>query len=147
MRFVLYRLRHTIFLLFGVSLLSFILLSLAPGDYLSEMQLNPQISPETMAALRHQYDLDRPVPIRYAHLLGAAVQGDLGFSFAYNIPVTRLLGSRILNTLLLTIPATLLAWLIALAVGVFSAANQGKWPDHLTSAGTTVLLITPDILI
>jgi peptide/nickel transport system permease protein len=146
-RFILYRLRHTIFLLFGVSLLSFFLLSLAPGDYLSEMQLNPQISPETMSALRHQYDLDRPVPLRYAHWLGAAIRGDLGFSFAYNIPVTKLLGSRILNTLLLTVPATLLAWLIAIAVGVISAAKQGKWEDHATNVGATMLLITPDILI
>jgi peptide/nickel transport system permease protein len=111
------------------------------------MQLNPQISPETMAALRQQYDLDRPVPVRYAHWLSAAVRGDLGFSFAYNIPVTKLLGPRILNTLLLTVPATLLAWMIAIPVGVISAAKQGKWEDHAASAATTTLLITPDVLI
>jgi peptide/nickel transport system permease protein len=147
MRFLLNRLIHAIFLLFGVSLLSFLLLSLAPGDYLSEMQLNPQISPETVAALRHQYNLDRPIPVRYSHWVAAAVKGDLGFSFAYNIPVTKLLGSRILNTLLLTIPATILAWIIAIAVGVISAAKQGRWEDQVASAGTTTLLITPDILI
>jgi peptide/nickel transport system permease protein len=147
MRFLFNRLAHAIFLLLGVSILSFFLLSLAPGDYLSEMQLNPQISAQTMTALRQQYGLDRPVPVRYAHWLGAAIKGDLGFSFAYNIPVTRLLGARILNTLLLTISATFLAWIIAIAVGVTSAANQGNWEDHATNVGTTMLLITPDILI
>jgi peptide/nickel transport system permease protein len=147
MRFLLHRLGHATFLLFGVSLLSFFLLSLAPGDYLSEMRLNPQISPETMVALRHRYDLDKPAPVRYVRWLSAAVQGDLGPSFAYNIPVTKLLGSRILNTLLLTVPATLLAWMIAIPIGVISAAKQRKWEDHTASAGTTILLITPDVLI
>jgi peptide/nickel transport system permease protein len=147
MRFLISRLAHAIFLLFGVSLLSFLLLSLAPGDYLSDMQLNPQISAGTVVALRHQYSLDQSAPVRYVHWLGAAVRGDLGYSFAYNIPVTKLLGARILNTLLLAIPATILAWLIAIPVGVISAAKQGRWEDHTVSVGTTTLLITPDILI
>ncbi len=147
MRFLLNRAANAIFLLFGVSILSFLLLSLAPGDYLSEMQMNPQISVETMAALRHQYGLDKPVPVRYAHWLAGAVKGDLGFSFAYNIPVTKVLGSRILNTLVLAVPATILAWIIAIVIGIVSAAKQGKWEDHVAGAGTTTLLITPDILI
>src|SRR5436309_1965241 len=113
MRFLFSRLAHGVFFLLGISVLSFILFGLAPGDYVSEMRLNPQISPETLIGLRHQYGLDEPLAVRYAHWLGAALHGDLGFSFAYNVPVTKVLGDRVANTLLLTVPATLLAWLVA----------------------------------
>lgn len=147
MRFLVSRLFHAIFLLLGVSALSFLLLALAPGDYLSEMQLNPQISAETLSGLRHQYGLDQSLPVRYAHWLGAALHGDLGFSFAYNVPVTGLLGPRVLNTLLLTIPATLLAWLLAIPIGIIGAAKQDRWEDRVVGLGTTTLLITPDLLV
>src|SRR6266404_7521339 len=105
MRFLFSRLAHGVFLLLGISVLSFLLFALAPGDYVSEMRLNPQISPETLVALRHQYGLDESIAGRYAHWLGAAIRGDFGFSFAYLVPVTRVLGDRIANTLLLTLPA------------------------------------------
>src|ERR1700757_5087044 len=101
MRFVFGRLAHGIFLLLGISVLSFLLFALAPGDYVSEMRLNPQISPETLVGLRHQYGLDESTAGRYAHWLGAALHGDFGFSFAYNVPVTKLLGDRVVDTLLL----------------------------------------------
>ena len=99
-----------------VSLLSFTFLELAPGDFFQEMRLNPQISPNTVARLRAQYAIDRPLPVRYGHWLASALRGDLGFSFAYGSPVTPLLLVRARNTLLLTGTATLLAWAWALPV-------------------------------
>jgi peptide/nickel transport system permease protein len=147
MRFLVSRLAHGILLLFGISVLSFLLFALAPGDYVSEMRLNPQISPETLVGLRHQYGLDESMVVRYAHWLSAALHGDFGFSFAYNVPVTKLLGDRVANTLLLTMPATVLAWLVAIPIGVISAAKQNKWEDRAVSLGTSTLLITPDLLI
>ena len=91
MRYFLRRTLHAVFLLFGVSLLTFLFSALTPGNYFDEMRLNPQISPETVAALRAQYQLDRPLPVRYAHWLNAVAHGELGFSFAYNSPVAPLL--------------------------------------------------------
>jgi peptide/nickel transport system permease protein len=147
MRFLLNRFAHAALLLVGVSVLSFLLFGLAPGDYVSEMRLNPQISTETLAGLRHQYGLDESLAGRYVHWLAAAVRGNLGFSFAYNVPVTKLIGERLVNTLLLTVPATLFAWLIAVPIGIMSAAKQNAWEDRVFSWGTTTLLITPDLLI
>jgi peptide/nickel transport system permease protein len=145
MRYFLRRLRHAIFLLIGVSLLAFVFTALVPGNYFDEMRLNPQIAPETITALRTQYELDRPMPIRYAHWVISVLRGDLGFSFAYNSPVAPLLLVRARNTLLLTVTAMLLAWGIALPLGIWSAEHLGRLPDRLVSWGTAALLVTPDL--
>jgi peptide/nickel transport system permease protein len=145
MRYFLRRTLHAVFLLFGVSLLTFLFSALTPGNYFDEMRLNPQISQETVAALRAQYQLDRPLPVRYAHWLKAAVHGQLGFSFAYNSPVAPLLWVRARNTLLLTITATFLSWLLALPLGVWSASKLGRAPDRVLSSATAALLVIPDL--
>ena len=145
MAYLLRRFGHAIFLLIGVSLLAFAFTVLAPGDYFDEMRLNPQIAPETIKALRTQYELDRPMPIRYAHWVGSVLRGNMGFSFAYNSPVAPLLMVRARNTLLLTITGMLVAWGIALPLGVWSAEHQGGVPDRLVSSGTATLMVIPDL--
>ena len=145
MRYVLRRLAHAIFLLFGVSLLTFLFTTLAPGNYFDEMRMNPQIAPGTLAALRAQYQLDRPLLVRYAHWVYSVARGEMGFSFAYNSPVAPLLWIRARNTLLLTVTATLLAWGIAVPLGVWSAERLGGWPDRVVTSCTAVLLVVPDL--
>lgn len=145
MRFFLRRLRHALFLLAGVSILAFLFTTLAPGNYFDEMRLNPQISSETLAALRAQYQLDKPLALRYASWINSVLHGQMGFSFAYNGPVAPLLFVRARNTLLLTITATLIAWVIALPLGVWSAEWFGRLPDRLLSWATAGLLVIPDL--
>lgn len=147
MRYLSQRALHALFLLFGVSLLTFLFSALTPGSYFDEMRLNPQIAPETVAALRAQYQLDRPLPVRYAQWLNAVAHGRMGFSFAYNTPVGPLLWVRARNTLLLTITATLLAWLLALPLGVWSASSFGGIPDRVLSWTTASLLVIPDLVL
>ena len=148
MRYLWRRTIHGLFLLVGVSLLSFLLLEMAPGDYFAEMRLNPQISPETVAALRARYGLDRPLPERYARWLRSVAAGEWGYSFAYASPVGPLLRDRALHTLALAGSATLLAWLIAIPLGVrWAAARPGRWPDRLWAAITSAGLATPDLLV
>lgn len=145
MRYFLRRLGHAFVLLLGVSFLSFFFTTLAPGNYLDEMRLDPQIAPETVAALRAQYHLDQPLPVRYVFWLNSLIHGKMGFSFAYNSPVAPLLLARARNTLLLTIIATLFAWGLALPLGVWSAERLGHLPDRLLSWGTAVGLVLPDL--
>ena len=145
MRYLLRRLGHALLLLAGVSVLTFLFTALAPGTYFDEMRMNPQIAPETIAALRAQYGLDKPLPLRYASWLSSLVHGEMGFSFAYNSPVAPLLLVRAGNTLLLTITSTLLAWAIALPLGAWSAERMGRLPDRLLSWGTAMLLVIPDL--
>ncbi len=145
MRYLLRRLGHALLLLAGVSVLTFLFTALAPGTYFDEMRMNPQIAPETIAALRAQYGLDKPLPLRYVSWLSSLVHGEMGFSFAYNSPVAPLLLVRAGNTLLLTITSTLLAWAIALPLGTWSAERMGRLPDRLLSWGTAMLLVIPDL--
>jgi len=145
MRYLLRRLTHALFLLVGISILAFLFATLAPGNYFEEMRLNPQIAPETVEALRAQYQLDRPMPFRYASWLNSVIHGEMGFSFAYNSPVAPLLVARARNTLLLAITAALVAWGIALPLGVWSADGLGGLRDRLVSWGTAALLVIPDL--
>jgi len=145
MRYLLRRVSHALLLLAGVSVLTFLFTALAPGTYFDEMRMNPQIAPETIAALRAQCGLDKPLPLRYVSWLSSLLQGEMGFSFAYNSPVAPLLLVRARNTLLLTITSTLLAWMVALPLGIWSAERLGRLPDRLLSWGTAMLLVIPDL--
>ena len=147
MRYILRRAVHGLVLLLGASALSFLFLAHAPGDYVDEMRLNPQVSAETLAALRVKYGLDQPPAKRYIHWLNSICKGDLGFSFSYNVPVVSLLRPRARNTLLLTGTATLLAWIVAIPLGLWSAASGGGWADRLCLGTTSALLAIPEILL
>jgi len=144
---VLRRLAHSVLLLLGVSILSFALTELAPGNFFDEMRLSPQISPETVAALRARYGIDRPASERYLRWLESVATGELGYSFAYGQPVGPLLRDRALHTLALASVATLAAWLLAIPLGVGFAVARGRWPDRLGSALTATLLATPELVI
>ena len=147
MRYFLQRLMQAAFLLIGVSILTFLFSTLAPGNYFDEMRLNPQISSETVAALRAEYQLDRPLPVRYAQWVSSLFHGEMGFSFSYNSPVAPLLWARARNTLLLAVSATLIAWALALPLGIWSATTLGRLPDRALSWTTAGLLVIPDLVL
>jgi len=147
MRYCARRLAHSVFLLLGVSFLSFALTQFAPGSFFDEMKLNPQISPATVADLRHQYGLDEPIWVRYSRWVKSAARGELGFSFAYNAPVAPLLIRRSGNTLLLTGTAMLLAWMIALPLGIFAAERRHGVLDQACSLATSAIMATPELLL
>jgi peptide/nickel transport system permease protein len=145
MNYLLRRMGHALFLMTGASMLAFLFTTLAPGNYFDEMRLNPQIAPKTVAAMQAQYGMDKPLPVRYVSWLNSLIHGDMGFSFSYNSSVTPLLLVRARNTLLLTVTATMLAWAIALPLGVWSAERLGQLPDRLLSWGTAALMVIPDL--
>ena len=147
MRYVGRRLLRAVVLLLGVSTLCFLFTEMAPGSFFDEMRLNPQISPETISALRAHYGLDQPLVVRYGRWIASAVRGDFGYSIAYNVPVAPLLWSRAKNTLLLTTAATLLTWLMAVPLGVWTATSRGRWLDKVVATGTSLLISVPEIVI
>lgn len=146
-RFLWHRVTHALVLLFWVSALTFLFTSLAPGDYFDEMRLNPQIAPETISAVRAQYRLNQPLPVRYASWVSSLAHGRLGFSFSYNAPVGPLLWARARNTLVLTVSAMVLAWGLALPLGFWSAEYRGRIQDSLVSWAMSGLLVIPDLVL
>ncbi len=147
MRYILRRLVHTAVLLFAISFLCFALAQIAPGDFFDAMRLNPRISSQTIDHIRSEYGMDRPLLVRYARWLHSALEGQMGFSFAYNSPVWPLLRVRARNTLVLTGTSTVLAWLIAIPLGVWSAEKRGTRGDHIIGFATSALLTVPDLFI
>lgn len=147
MKFLGRRLVHAVLLLLAISFLTFALLQLTPGDFFDGLRLNPEISPQTVERLRAEYGLDRSLPVRYERWVAALLHGQLGFSLAYKSPVGPLLRERAGNTLLLAATATLLAWLLAIPIGIWSAAAKGKWPDRVFGAAASTLLTIPDLLL
>jgi peptide/nickel transport system permease protein len=141
------RLLRAALLLVGVSALCFLFTEMAPGSFFDEMRLNPQISPETVSALRRQYGLDQPLAVRYARWMKSLARGDLGYSIAYNTPVAPLLWARAKNTLLLTGTALLLTWLLAVPLGVLTAASGGRLLDKTVAVGSSLLISIPEIVI
>jgi len=134
-------------LLIGASVLCFLFTDLAPGSFFDEIKLNPQISPETVAALRSHYGLDQSTPVRYVRWVESVFRGEWGYSFAYNSPVSSLLMVRARNTLLLTGVATLLVWMIAVPLGIWIADHPGGWNDRLGMGSTAVLLSVPELVL
>ena len=134
--YVLRRLLYMIPVLFAVSVLSFVIIQLPPGDYLDAYiaQLKLQGSPATeeeIATLRRQYGLDKPYIVRYFKWMWGMLHGDLGKSFIYRRPVTQLIGERILLTMLISISSIILAYLIAIPIGIYSATHQYSFFDYL----------------
>jgi peptide/nickel transport system permease protein len=114
---------RALLVLVGASVLSFGLCEMAPGDFFSEARLNPQVSEETLTALRTRYALDRPLISRYGSWIASVARGEWGYSMAYGAPAGPIVLRRALNTLLLTISAAVLAWLFAIPAAIWTAAT------------------------
>src|SRR5438093_13137353 len=97
--FIVQRLLSLIPLVLAVALFSFVLIDAAPGDFLTELSLDPHVSPETIASLRTRYGLDRPWYVQYFKWVRGIATGDFGYSFSYNRPVINLIaGLRVHST-------------------------------------------------
>lgn len=134
-----------------LSLLVFGLFALIPGDFLTEMELNPTVSPSTIAQLRHEFGLDAPLPVQYWRWMSNLVRGNLGYSFVHRRPVRDLLLERIGSTLSLTMVAFGLVLILALPAGLAAAWRVGGWIDRivlaLSLAGTSLPAVLGSLIL
>jgi peptide/nickel transport system permease protein len=145
--FLFKRLLHLIPLLLGVSLLTFLLMTLSPGDYYTALSQNPQISPETLAHLKAQFHLGEPWYVQYFYWLKNILHGDFGYSMAYKIPASSLIFERLGNTFLLSFSALIFAWGVAIPLGIWAAVKKDSWADRACSLVAFVGLSVPDVLL
>jgi peptide/nickel transport system permease protein len=145
--FLLRRALQTIPLLLGISALTFVLLQLAPGDFLATMAENPQISSATLDAMRHRFGLDQPWWVQYAlYLKNIFLHLDFGESFSRHQPVFAVLRTGLANTLLLASAAAVVTWGLAIPLGVLAAVRQYGWADRGLSFFAFVSLSVPEVL-
>jgi peptide/nickel transport system permease protein len=132
-RYLLRRLLIAVPSLLGISVVLFVVLALAPGDPFGELASNPNVPPEVAAGLRAKFGLDDPILLRYLRWLSAMLHGDWGFSFVSRIDVDTLIWQRLPATLLVIGSSQVLALLIALPVGVYSAMRRYSIFDQIAN--------------
>ncbi len=133
-RFLVRRLAQSLIVLAGLSVLMFALLVLTPGDPVELLASSlPDVQPEDIARLRQYYGLDDPYHVRYFKWLRSVVTGDLGYSRTYGQPVTTLIKQRLGNTLQLLTGAFLVAFLVGIAIGIYSALHQYSASDYVAT--------------
>jgi peptide/nickel transport system permease protein len=132
-RYLIRRLLLAIPTLLLISFVLFAILSLAPGDPLSQFAANPAVPPEVRENIRRSLGLDQPWPVRYVKWVFALAHGDWGFSFGSRIPVWDLLKLRIPSTLAVVGLAYLVSLVIAIPIGIISAVKQYSVFDHVAT--------------
>ncbi len=142
-RIVLKRLLNGLPLLLFLPLLTFLAMQLVSGNYFDVMRMDPQISADTIRQYEKLYHLDQPAGIQYLIWLRNLCRLDFGYSFAYKRPVLEILGSRMANTLLLTVTSFILAWFLAVLLGLWAGFRSGGWLDRIMSLGAYLALSIP----
>lgn len=131
-RLIVRRLATLVPLIWLVLTATFIVVHAAPGSYADAID-NPRLTAENRQEIRTRYGLDKPLMSQYSHWIGAALTGDLGTSFMYKEPVSRVLARALPPTLLLAGTSLLLMLVLGLAIALAAVRRPHGWADHLTS--------------
>lgn len=129
-------------LLFGVALITFLLLQLAPGDP-ARLLLGEKAGPEALQAVRHRYGLDLPLPLQFATYIGNLLQGDLGLSIRFQRPVSGIILLFLPPTLFLVAYVLVLVIPPTLLLAIAAARRPGGWADHVIRVAGIVGLTVP----
>jgi len=146
-RVIMKRLLSAIPTLFAMAVISFFVMKLAPGDFLSGMRADPLVSPEMIHAYERQYHLDAPQWQQFGYWLVGICKGDLGYSFTYKAPVSAVIVSRAANTLILSLLTVVVTWALVIPLGLWCAQRKDSAGDRLVSFISFVSLSTPGFFV
>lgn len=135
-----------------ISILTFVIIRLPPGDFVdayiaSLAASGSTVSMEQAEAMRRDYGLDQPAPIQYLHWMGRVLQGDFGVSMVWRRPVTEVIGDRLWLTMIVSVAALFLTWAIALPIGIYSAMRQYSVADYIFTTLGFIGLAVPNFLL
>jgi len=139
LQYILQRVLLMIPTLVVISMVSFIVIQLPPGDFLTTYiarmaEEDGMVDEALVAALRHRYGLDQPQYMRYLKWIGNIMQGEWGRSLEWDRPVKELIGTRIGLTFIISLTTLLIGWVIAFPVGIYSAVRQYSVGDYIFTA-------------
>jgi peptide/nickel transport system permease protein len=152
LNFVVRRLLIMIPTLLVISLIIFIIIKLPPGDYFStyiaELQSQGEaVDLQKIAFLKAQYGFDTPAWEQYLYWVAGLLQGDLGYSFEYNLPVSAVVGDKMYLTVIVSVATIVFTYLVAFPIGIYSATHQYSWGDHSLTFLGFLGLATPNFLL
>ncbi|MCL6414843.1 ABC transporter permease [Aestuariirhabdus sp. Z084] len=135
-----------------ISFVVFVIIQLPPGDYLesyiAELQAQGEsVDMEKIAYLREEYGLDKSFFQQYISWVSGFVQGDYGYSFEYDLPVSEVVGDRMYLTIAVSVLTILFTWIIAFPIGLYSATHQYSWGDYGLTLIGFIGLATPNFLL
>ena len=135
LQYVAKRLLMMIPTLLAISVIVFTIIQLPPGNYIesyiAELEAQGEsVDEQKVAFLREYYGLDKPLPEQYVHWVGGMLKGDFGYSFEFNMPVTKVIGDRMLLTVIVSLVTVLFTWAVAFPIGIYSATHQYSWGDY-----------------
>ena len=138
--------------LLAISVITFVIIQLPPGDYLTTMVNEMQSRGESMdqgrmAMLRETYGLDRPMYEQYALWLAGMLRGDFGYSFEYNMPVADVVGDRLSLTAIVSFATIVFIWVVSFPIGIYSATRQYSLGDYVLTFLGFLGLATPNFLL
>ena len=138
--------------MWAVSVLSFTVIQLPPGDYITSYiaQMSSSgsaVSLEEADALRQQYGLDQPMTVQYLRWMGMVLRGNFGMAMEYGRPVSDVIGDRLALTMVVSIAAIILTWVLALPIGVYSAVRQYSLGDYLATSMGFIGLAVPSFML
>lgn len=136
------RLLGVVPVVFGVLLLTFLLVHLVPGDPV-EVMLGESASGADRAQLRQELGLDQPIVVQFGQYLGKLAQGDFGNSIHSGAPISKLLAERFPATLKLALLALLIAICLGLPLGIIAALKANRWPDYAATMLSLTLSAMP----
>ncbi|MFT5181369.1 MAG: peptide/nickel transport system permease protein [Alphaproteobacteria bacterium] len=148
-RYITHRFLVMIPTLLAVSALVFIIIQLPEGDFLTTLmaEFEGRLDPGEIEALRREYGLDKSPIEQYFIWLFGMLQGDFGWSFEHNRPVSELIGERLLLTFLVTFSTILFIWIVSFAIGTYVATRQYSFADNLATFIGYLGLATPNFLL
>ncbi|HNR33797.1 MAG TPA: ABC transporter permease [Candidatus Hydrogenedentes bacterium] len=134
-----------------ISIISFVIIQLPPGDYLTTYIANLAQTGETadeaiIESLRARYGLDKPLPVQYIKWIGGVLHGDFGQSFSLNKPVRELIWERLALTMAIALITVVCTWIIAVPIGIYSATHQYKFFDYFFTFLGFIGMSTPAFL-
>ncbi len=152
LQYILRRVIAMIPTLIAISIISFVIIKLPPGDYLTSYVASLEAQGETvdeaeLAALKNRYGLDDPTYVQYFKWIGGVLRGDFGQSFELNQPVSTLIGGRLALTFMISLVTLLFTWAVALPVGIYTAVKRYSIGDYFFTFVGFVGLAIPNFLL
>ncbi len=143
MTYLLNRLLSVILTLFLISLVTFAVTNILPGD-VAMMIMGTQSNPAALAGLRQSLGLNDPLLVQYGHWIGGMLTGDWGHSLIFKKPIAELLAQKIVASSLIVVMSMTIALVLAVPLGVWAAVHRDRWQDNASSATALLGVSLPD---